>query len=367
MSKPWLLLSDIHAHNWSAFSTTLPNGLNSRLDWIIREIERAAAELKAAGGDTIVIAGDLFHTRGSIDPTTFNPIYEVFRKLCEQGFTIYAIPGNHDLAGRETTELGNAMQSLGALPCFSVITEPTNCALADPDKTPDDEVTPIAVLIPWRSSYKELAREARKIADDLGPEEAAEIDLVIHGGVNGVLLGMPDHGLDSAEVASWGFKRVFAGHYHNFKSMEGGKVVSIGALTHQTWSDVNTKAGFLLVTDTSVAYRATQAPAFVDIDADTEADDIPLLVDGNFVRIRDLSLTDLEINQMRAEFERLGAKGIVFQVAKQTVSARTGAAPSAKAMSLRESLTKYIDDTVADHKTEVSRACEDILAKVTTA
>jgi DNA repair exonuclease SbcCD nuclease subunit len=352
MSKPWLLLSDLHCHQWSAFSTTLPDGMNSRLAMIIAEIERAAQELKAAGGDLIVLAGDLFHTRGSIAPEVFNPVYETFRRLCEDDFGILAIPGNHDLAGKETTELGNAMQSLGALDCFTVITEPRllpGIGLA---------------FIPWCSSYADLRKKADALATSY---DVRDVDLIIHAGVNGVLMGMPDHGLDSAEVASWGYRRVFCGHYHNHKVMEDGKVVSIGALTHQTWSDVGTKAGFLLVTDESVAYRATQAPAFVDIDADTEEEDIPLLVDGNFVRIRGLKLTDLEVNQMRAEFERLGAKGIVFQTAKVSVSARTGSATPVKARTLTDSVMAYVDKEVSDHKHAVAKACEDILAAVTSA
>ena len=49
------------------------------------------------------------------------------------------------------------------------------------------------------------------------------------------------------DLAKLGFRRVFAGHYHHHCSFEDGKVWSIGATTHQTASDIGTKAGFLLV------------------------------------------------------------------------------------------------------------------------
>ncbi len=66
MIKAKVILSDLHMHSWSQFSSPTNSGVNSRLGIIIRELYRAAAELQKAGGDTMILAGDLFHTRGSI-------------------------------------------------------------------------------------------------------------------------------------------------------------------------------------------------------------------------------------------------------------------------------------------------------------
>src|SRR3954470_18937004 len=106
-NHPYLLVSDLHCHSWSAFATRDADGVNSRLRIILKELERAAHVLKQARGSTIIIAGDLFHVRGQIDPEVFNPVYATIQRLAKGGFEFFAIPGNHDLKSKDTSMLGN--------------------------------------------------------------------------------------------------------------------------------------------------------------------------------------------------------------------------------------------------------------------
>ena len=349
MSKPYLLVSDLHCHAWSAFAKTDASGINSRLLTILNELERAAAELKRLGGDTIVIAGDIFHERGKLAPSVFNPTVNMFRRILGYGFRIIAIPGNHDLEGKETTTLGNAIQSLDALDGFTVVT------------TPWVDLSLNLAMIPWRSSYDDLRQDAKDLHGSL--PFPGDIDLVIHAGINGVVMGMPDHALDAKEIAGWGYNRVFAGHYHNFKEMEGGDVVSIGATTHQQWGDLGTKAGFIIVYEDKINHYASHAPNFIEITADTEEDDIPLLVDGNYVRIRGMKLTDVEIVKFRAELERMGALGASFQVTRNVTTARAGSV-AAKGLTLDQSVDKYIDDQALPNAALIKSMAADVLATV---
>lgn len=348
----YAVVSDIHAYNWSAFGGVDADGVSTRLRVILSELERAASELLAAGGNLMIIAGDIFHTRGSIDPEVFNPTHETFRKILADGVEIYAIPGNHDLKGRETNTLGNAIQTLNDLNGFHVITR--NVAY-DLEKNGD-----LIAFVPWCSTVAGLRASIDQILDDVGSEN---VTLFIHAGVDGVLPGMPDHGLSAGELADYGFKRVFAGHYHNHKAMEGGKVISIGALTHQTWGDIGTKAGFLLVHDDKVVYRASHAPSFVEVTGDTDPDEVPLLIDGNYVRIRGMKLTDAEISTYRGELKDMGAIGVTFQVARETVSAR-GSATVARARSLDDSVIAYVDGLGVPLVEDVKVECADILSSV---
>lgn len=352
MPSPYLLLSDVHAHHWSAFGGRDSDGVSLRLKIILNEIERAAAELEKAGGRNIVIAGDLFHVRGSVAPEVFNPTHLLFQSLLLEGFRITAIPGNHDLASRETTELGNAFQTLSALDGFTVVSEPRPFHL-------EKGVTPF--FIPWFSTNEGLRATVAKMQEDYGAD-IADHDLIIHAGINGILTGLPDHGLEASEVASWGFKRVFAGHYHDHKVLEDGKVISIGATTMQTWSDVGTKAGFLLVYPDEIKWFASHAPSFVEITDETPEDEVPLIVDGNYVRVRGKKATDAEITDMRRAFEKLGAKGFSYQGVREVVSAR---APSAahKALTLAESVAAYVKDKGLGD--DVAREALDVLATVT--
>jgi DNA repair exonuclease SbcCD nuclease subunit len=355
---PYLIVSDIHAHKWSAFSTVNEDGVNSRLQIIIDELKRAAQELLDRGGHNMFIAGDLFHVRGSIDPEVFNPVHEAFQGILAKGVFIWAIPGNHDLVGKDTTALGNAFQSLGALDNFLITTDWSLINVGG---------TTTVAMVPWQANKTQLRLKIAQIAEELTSKgiSLSDIDLIIHVGIDGVLTGVPDSGLSAAEVAGWGFKRVFAGDYHNHKVMEDGKVVSIGATTHQQWGDIGSQAGFLLVYPDRLEFCASHAPSFIEITGDDDPEEIPLLVDDNYVRIRGLKLTDSEINTMRAELEEMGACGVTFQVTREVVSARSGST-LAKASTLDESVDKYIDGLSLDEDLALmtKESASDILSTI---
>jgi DNA repair exonuclease SbcCD nuclease subunit len=323
VSKPYLLVSDLHCHDWSAFATRDAVGHNSRLAIILKELERAAHELHQADGKDIVIAGDLFHVRGQIDPEVFNPVYAMIKYLAVSGFHFYAIPGNHDLKSKDVSMLGNAFQSLEGIENFTVVTSPKLITGRDAS----------FLMIPWMSNLNELRKEIKRW-------NGSPLDLIIHAGINGVIKGMPDHALEASELADYGFKRVFAGHYHNHKTFCDDKVISIGATTHQTWSDVGSKAGFLLVYPDYVQYNASHAPAFIDLAPDALEDEIPLIVDGNYVRVRGLELDDKGISNLRDELMEMGALGFVYQGTRAVEASRPGGA--AKATTLDESVGEYI-------------------------
>jgi DNA repair exonuclease SbcCD nuclease subunit len=294
----------------------------------------------------------MFHVRGSIDPEVFNPVHDAMQNLALHGFQIRAIPGNHDLKSRETTELGNAMQSLNALDGFSVVTSGDV-----PDIGPHD-----TLMIPWVSTADALRETIKQTQAHYGGH-IADLDLIIHTGINGVLKGLPDHGLDAEEVAGWGFKRVFAGHYHDHKVMADGKVISIGALTHQTWSDVGSKAGFLLVYPDKIKWQASHAPHFVEVTDETAEEDVPLIVDGNYVRVRGKSATDAEINEMRQAFLDLGAKGFSYQGVREVVTAR-GPTASHKATSLEASIAAFISERELPDADAITAQALDVLGAV---
>lgn len=354
MHYPYLLISDLHCHAWSAFAKTLESGINSRLGIILDEFDRACEVLHKAGGRDVVIAGDIFHERGKLAPSVFNPTFECIRLRALAGFRFFAIPGNHDLEGKNTTELGNAIQTLGSLDGFQVVTGAGGGVLGSSGALGG------VAMIPWCSSYDELRNLAQNYAHN---HDVSNIDLVIHAGINGVLAGMPDHGLNAAEVAAWGYRRVFAGHYHNFKEMEGGRVVSIGATTHQQWGDLGTKAGFILVYKDRIEHHASHAPSFIEITEAHDPDDIPLMVDGNYVRVRGWKLTDAEVKQFREELEGMGALGASFQVARNAPTPASGRLATS-GLTLDESIARHIDSLTLPSAAVVKSMCDDILTTV---
>ena len=306
---PYLITSDQHAHAWSQFSTVGTDGVNSRLNIILYELERAYQHLLDSEGDTAFFAGDLFHVRGKIEPSVFNPTVSCIADIHgRNALHTVAIPGNHDLEGKEVSSLGNAMQQLENIDGVNVAVETTQCG--------------DVIVIPWHQDLTSLRKELATLVKMIGPANVANTDVIIHAPVNSVIKGIPDHGLEPDELAAYGFRRVFAGHFHDHKVFCDGKVISIGATTHQTWGDVGTKAGFILVYEDHIEHFESKAPKFIDLNLTPDAD-----IKGNYVRARLDDVSEKEIKKFRQELEEQGAAGInLIATKKVTTGIRSGAA-----------------------------------------
>jgi DNA repair exonuclease SbcCD nuclease subunit len=330
------LMADLHLHRWSSFSGTTPEGLNSRLHGLLSEIERCAAEVHEAGGQHVVLAGDVFHVRGSITPSVLNPTKDMLAHChTTYGTEFHILAGNHDLEGRNSERLGSAITALecGYVRVFN-------------DYAYLDQLN--AVLVPWHEETAKLKSLLEKIAAvDTAVTDTRTYDLIIHAPIDGVIEGLPLHGLEPSYLASLGFRRVFSGHYHNHKVMEEGKVISIGALAHHSWSDIKSKAGFLLVDSESshFEWRASQLPQFIDMNelVDMDPEDIELVIDGNYVRMRVEADKSKEVEAARGELVGMGAKGVLIQAQpKQAVREGEVAATVSSGASLEASLTAWV-------------------------
>jgi DNA repair exonuclease SbcCD nuclease subunit len=355
--KPYLIVSDIHFHDFSAFSEILPSGVNSRLQTSLNEIKRAADTLKKVGGNTIYFTGDIFHVRGSISPKVLNPVRDFFENvLSKKGFTVRMIPGNHDLADKESNTLGSMIQALEG---FGV--EINNNK--NGNYYSDDRV----LMIPWHSTVEGLKETmqasmlALSASGAMASTSLSEVDLMIHAPIDDVIYGLPEHGLTADYLGSLGFKRVFAGHYHNHKDFGNG-VYSVGALTHISFSDVGSKAGFLIVSDKGVSYSSTHAPKFVDIDEDNFSD-LPLLVDGNFVRCKIKISKESEVEKLRAHIMANGAAGVVISQIKDTTTVRPteGTGAIGGSLTLEQSVAAHVKEK--GYSQDVAKLCMEILSE----
>lgn len=343
--KPYGIISDSHHHNWSAFATTLPNGVNSRLQQTLDETVRCADAVLAAGGDTIYHGGDLFHVRGSIAPSVLNPTIDCYKSILARGVKIVINAGNHDLEGKESNRVSSAITSLESIGC-SVVNAPDYGSFDD------------MVVIPWIQNLTEL----RAAIEHVLPADRAACDLLIHAPLDGVIVGIPDHGLDPLYLAGLGFRRIFAGHYHHHAET-AKDVFSIGSLTPQTWGDIGTKSGFLIVSETDVKWNASHAPSFVEIDASTDPAEVPLIVDGNYVRakINSVKLSDTE--QARDYLLTCGAVGVtIIPIAVAAATVRTGGVTVRTGVSVQDSISSFIKGKAYPNEGELANLCADILA-----
>jgi len=353
MEKPFGIISDTHHHNWSAFATVGPDGVNSRLREILDETLRCAEQVAAAGGDTIYHGGDLFHVRGSIAPSVLNPTLDTYRHIIKNGMRIVINAGNHDLEGKDAARMSSAITALEDVGCI-VVNQPKYGSF--------DRM----VVIPWIANIEAL----KKAIEHVDPADRPNTDLLLHAPVDGVIPGLPDHGLTGTYLASLGFRRVFTGHYHHHKEVEPGQVWSIGNLTPQTWSDVGTKAGFLVCTDRDVKWFKSHAPGFVEVDGATDPDEIPLIVDGNYVRVKTTSTKVSEHEALRQFLTDSGARGVTIVPVKDPSAApvaRSGGSILKAGATLDQSIGDFIAAKGFARAPDLSKVCQDILTTVRSA
>lgn len=272
---PFAIISDVHMNDWSQFSYIREDKVNSRLYETIEAVWEAVGHLRRLGGKDLIITGDLFHTRGKIKPSVYNPVYDAFQTICRSGINVWCLPGNHDLEGKESDTIGNAIHPFEAIPFFRIF----------------DEVSQVDnfIFIPWIEHKDDFTRIINDIVDP------ADKVVFCHIGIDGVLDQVA--GKVGKAVLDKGFKYVFSGDYHNHKALGNG-IYSVGALTHHGFGDVGSRAGYLIVEEDKVTQVETKAPKFVNHSS--------LHIAGNIVRIQG-EYTEQEAEEIKESLQKEGA------------------------------------------------------------
>ncbi len=332
------LCADVHLHKWSFASHINEQGINNRLQYLLDDLYRCADEATHRGASAMVIAGDLFHVRGSVAPSVLNPTKATIENILNDfaGLTIYILAGNHDMEFRDSSAVGNSVQALAG-DRVVIVNEPRYFPAID------------AFMVPWVENMAELKSIiSHDFPLDHPDLDLSGIDLILHAPIDGVIGGLPPHGLTPEWLGELGYRRVFAGHYHNHKSLGHG-VYSIGALAHHTWNDVGTDAGFLLVGD-DVEFRASHAPRFFDVKAEDFDDELmmAMAVANTYCRVKLPKTRAWEQEEIRAGLIKMGALAVTFNVVKERVLERDGedvskiAASVAAGASVETSVAEFI-------------------------
>ena len=351
--------SDSHLHNWGTFASEA-EGTNSRLKIILQELRRAAETIKTLGGERFYHAGDLFHVRGSIAPSVHYPTVETFEYITKDlGLEVRILAGNHDLEDNDSSEEANGVESLRTIKGVKVV---SGTELFD-----DDNVCMIA----WHNKKGDLLKAIADAVHQLEDKEenVEDWDLMIHAAVDGVIDGLPSHGITAADLEAYGFNRVYFGHYHNHKELTE-KVVSVGATTHQTWGDIDSKAGFIIVgDDDTIHHFASEAPEFRDYDSAviTDEDEAKAFAEGHYVRVRLGVATPSQVEKMREWLtNECGAKGVLIQAQpKGKVAEREGGATIEAGASINKSISEWLSkQSLAVKQEDIEAECNAILGEI---
>lgn len=328
---PYCVISDIHCHNWSAFSKLNAEGVNNRLQSILDAIREATDRLISQGGTHLVITGDLFHTRGTVKPSVLNPVHDLFAEISAKGIKVHAIPGNHDLEGKESDVLGNAIHTLGSLHGFSVYSKPTLLKSNH-------------LFIPWIEDSQEVLKLASE-RSYLNPN----LTLFMHVGLNGVIPGHISNTLNPEDFLEKDFKYVFSGHFHNHVNFNS-RVYSVGALTHQTWNDIDSRAGYLIVYEDKVEQFETKAPKFIhDLDPRNS-------VRGNYIRMRE-EMTEEAACATKKMFMEAGALAVLDQTTRPSIVVKSHEKSVKVDGTIESALESYCKHSFGARWEEVLKEC----------
>lgn len=331
ISYPYGIISDVHCNNWSAYSSYTSEGLNSRLVIILEAIEAAANKVLELGGKDLMITGDLFHTRGTLKPSVLNPTMALFKKLTDKGIKVHAFDGNHDMEGKVVNEYNSSLYPLSFIDGFTVYYHPT-------------VVDKQFLFLPWEDKPQEVLDLVTK-----GSKLFSNLTAFMHVGMSGVLPGNLGDTLHPADFDKLDLKYVFSGHFHNHVSFNS-RIYSVGALTHQTWGDVGSKAGFVIVTDKGVDHYETKAPKFEDYLSGFE-------VKGDYIRIKDISLTEAEAKDFVQELLAEGALAVQDQSTRPTIVEKDHAKAVKVDLGINTALETYCKHTYGEKWKEVYEAC----------
>ena len=217
--------ADIHAHNYGKYSSVSSDGLNSRLNWILLAIGEIIKKSKEHKVDALVIAGDVFHSRKSIDVTVLDAVYNEFLK--EKELPMYLVAGNHDIA-----ESGKRRYSIKVFSkLMKVVTVPKVVEIAG------NKVG----MIPWTNDPDKLSLVVTEF-------KKQHVKYVIgHLGIKGGVTGNHDYVMEGdIEPSIFSkFTWVALGDYHKHQVIKSN-IYYVGSPIQHSWGESDDKKGFMI-------------------------------------------------------------------------------------------------------------------------
>lgn len=233
-----LVTSDLHAHAWPRFATTMADGRNSRFCDLLRVLDQIENLVEEYGADALAILGDLTHQRYFVRFSIYTPLAAWLVKMRAK-MPVIVLKGNHD----EETETTHSLGPL-ALAGITVIDEPRFVNL--PNRDP-------ALFVPYMSSGIEHA------VRDSGPE------IFLHYALDGKVMTGGEYALTTSLKLSDldGFDRIVLGHVHAPSVEHDARVIYVGAPLHFDFGDTGDRYCWLFPDDGEPLRIKLGAPKFV--------------------------------------------------------------------------------------------------------
>lgn len=290
---------------------------------------------------TILFGGDFFDNRNSIGLNEIDYVQNEFVPALERsGAHLYAVPGNHDVAYRNTNRV-NSLSVLKSSPNVTVFEDQLGVV-----KTEGKNF----VMCPW------LNDENRdKLLEDLNFYKDDDHILLGHFEIEGALMYKNskacEHGLDPKTFSK--FHKVLSGHFHHPSTY--GNIEYLGAVFHLNWQDYGDWRGFHVYDPEANEFEhvENQFCLFTELDygqslVDASDDELDTLCEGQIVRIViDDDYDRVELKDFVSRVEN--CKPVSVDVIDNTI-VDTGADDDSKwEDNSGKELGDYVEEFLADH------------------
>lgn len=282
-------MGDIHAHSFKDYSKTLEVGwddntgryvkvdseqfngrviaMNSRLFNIVSALSDVREYCLDNAINTCLMAGDLFHSRGSVETVVFNSVYKVFERFKQDNIEVIMIAGNHDQFDSSPVP-ENSLYTFNQI--CKVVSVPETIDLIDKDT---GEIIKLCAL-PYSKDKLMLKKYLDKFVEDTKDDTGSDRILMAHLGLSGSLIGSANYVISDEwninDLNERYFKYTVLGHYHKPQFVTEGCFYT-GSLLQNNFNDEGDKHGFMVL-DTDFRWDVQQValdyPEFITITKD---------------------------------------------------------------------------------------------------
>lgn len=264
------ITADLHAHDYTSFARTLPNGMNSRLMRCAVALCQISTQCIGKKIDEFWHLGDLFHARTKIDTAVYDTIYRTINTTMVFN-TIRLLTGTHDLYLKDG--------SINSLRPFS---NKANI-YAKPEAFSVSSNVGVGAL-PYMKDYEKIRQHVEELLKQLERYDHKVLIShlgVVEGAMDGGYRSRNELPLENLCPGKWDL--VLLGHYHRRQQL-APNVWYIGAPIQQDFGDEGNEDGFMVLDTDTLELEAVPivSERFVTVKSMGEVGDHP---GGYFVRL----------------------------------------------------------------------------------
>lgn len=246
----------------------------------------------------VLIAGDLFHKRGTIEVVVFNAIYKVLDSFYDVGIAVHLIAGNHDQVDASVIPT-SSIHSFKDI--AHIIEKPERFWIQDEDlsntvETLEPEEGDVEIVaIPYSKDKSFVLKSMEELREQcVDPERAI---LLCHVGITGGTVGSgmysikDEYSLKDLKSSHW--KYLVAGHYHQPQLLDYNAIYTGTPVQNSFGDELKGKDGYngFFVIDTDKRYDIQFvpiiAPRFITVSSADELEQYDSdYIKSNYFRIK---------------------------------------------------------------------------------